>query len=126
YLFAGGYPVRNVYRTDSCSPRYACCQRICANPYATSESFIGSQKHRSRAVVRNSESHAEGSFRALSKLRRNDFGARANVSNTMKPQAFVPQIISSTRENSPWSIRQHGSVLFADVSGFTPMSEALA
>jgi len=42
------------------------------------------------------------------------------------PRFLVPSIISEYDSEYPWEERIEGSVLFADVSGFTPMSEALS
>jgi class 3 adenylate cyclase/tetratricopeptide (TPR) repeat protein len=39
---------------------------------------------------------------------------------------FLPTLVASRRAPLPWSDRLPGAPLFADVSGFTPMSEALA
>lgn len=41
--------------------------------------------------------------------------------------SFLPKsIIRYERSEKPWEVREEGIVLFADVSGFTPMSEALS
>ncbi|HPR65018.1 MAG TPA: adenylate/guanylate cyclase domain-containing protein [Thermoanaerobaculia bacterium] len=39
---------------------------------------------------------------------------------------FLPQVVSKYDTHTPWMKWVQGSVLFADVSGFTPMSEALS
>lgn len=44
----------------------------------------------------------------------------------MKPECFVPAIVRAFDREKPWGERLRGSVLFADVSGFTPMAESLS
>lgn len=44
----------------------------------------------------------------------------------MKTGAFLPGIVASHDREKPWSQWITGTVLFSDVSGFTPMSEALS
>ncbi|MFC1851793.1 adenylate/guanylate cyclase domain-containing protein [candidate division CSSED10-310 bacterium] len=44
----------------------------------------------------------------------------------VQPQSLVPTIITDLDREKPWSDWVAGSVLFADVSGFTPMSEVLS
>jgi class 3 adenylate cyclase len=44
----------------------------------------------------------------------------------MRVASFVPDIIRSLDREKPWHEWRSGAVLFADISGFTPMSEALA
>ena len=44
----------------------------------------------------------------------------------MKPEAFLPPILMLHDREKPWQEWLSGTVLFSDVSGFTPMSEALS
>lgn len=44
----------------------------------------------------------------------------------MKLESFVPEIVRRHDRVKPWADWIPGTVLFADISGFTPMSEALA
>ena len=44
----------------------------------------------------------------------------------MKVESFLPTCLLKFDRDKPWSEWLAGSVLFADVSGFTPMSEALS
>jgi hypothetical protein len=42
----------------------------------------------------------------------------------VKPEAFLPDILLKHDREKPWQEWLTGTVLFSDVSGFTPMSEA--
>lgn len=44
----------------------------------------------------------------------------------MRLEPFVPEIVRRLDRDKPWAEWIDGTVLFADVSGFTPLSEALA